>query len=475
MTAVGSEDGAASRSTLGLVLLVCLPAAVILLNGIAWVTALSRSGFWADDFLNLTHFSHSLGNLSDNHINEGKYIINIFWAIGTLAFGAGSVVPFLLVNALVFAAGLFLWLHAGSRARWRPVDSWWIAGLFIATAAWLPTVLWSSNITHSGGFLALGAGLAAHERCVRATTFRSGAAWSATCGVAWMAGVLSNLIYLGLLAIAAYCAYLQVVKLHELGAETRKAASAVVGWSLGLPIIYFFAVAYPGATSSPVYATNGLGFLHENLRYYRETLASTTLLTIFYVALLVAAAVGAILAARRRDLFPLAVLVAAAGTALPALVQSQQREIHYVAMPLLLTFSALAAGARPLWRARAVSSRWARGGLAVSASAMLLMVFVHASNLRTFFVSTPYGWSLTTFRSGVASLTAEGAIVCARLNLSPQGQTLFIAEMSGTNGFAVPPISASGAYLASGTQHCPAGTTIVTVNFNPRGGFVASG
>lgn len=468
---------AAGRSTrrAWAALLVCLPAFLILLSGMAWVTAVSRSSFWADDFLNLTHFAHSLGNLSDNHINEGKYIINVFWAVGTLAFGAGSVVPFLLVNALVFAAGLFLWLRAGSPARWRWIDGWWVAGLFIATGAWLPSVLWSSNITHTGGFLALGIGFLAHERSMRATTLRDGTIWSAVCGAAWTTAVVSNLIYLGLLAIAAYCVYFQVLKLRDLGAALKPTTAAVVAWSLLLPIVYFLAVAYPGATSSSVYATNGLRFLHEDLRYYRETLAPTVVLTVAYIALLIVAATSAVLAARRREFFALAVLIAAGATALPALVQSQQREIHYVAMPLLLTFSAVAAGIRPIWDKRTDRTRWARGGLAAAAAPMLLIVFVHASSLRAYFVSTPYGSSLAAFRSAVASLTPEDAVVCARLNLTPQAQTLFIAEMSGTDGFLVPPISAAGAYLVSGSQSCPAGAISITVSPTPRGGFVASG
>ena len=42
---------------------------------------MSRSGFWGDDFLFLTHFNRTLGDLSDDHINTGKYAANLFWAL----------------------------------------------------------------------------------------------------------------------------------------------------------------------------------------------------------------------------------------------------------------------------------------------------------------------------------------------------------------------------------------------------------
>jgi hypothetical protein len=63
--------------------------AAILLGLVAWIVGVSRSGFWADDYLDLTHFHASLGNLSDSRINTGKYIINVFWAVGTAVFGRG--------------------------------------------------------------------------------------------------------------------------------------------------------------------------------------------------------------------------------------------------------------------------------------------------------------------------------------------------------------------------------------------------
>lgn len=454
-------------------LLLALPCAVIVLNFIVWIVGVSRSGFWADDFLNITQYSRTLGNLSNYHINTGKYIGNIFWALGTETFGTGSVVPFLLLNSLVFVTGLVIWLQVGTHRRWSTVDAWWIGSLFIATAAWLPTALWSSNIVHSGGFLALGAGIFAHERAMSARTARNSAGWSALSGTAWTFAVVSDLLYIGLMVIAVYCAWHQIRKLRHFGMKTPVVSVFVGFWNLLLPMIYFVAVAYPGTTSNKAYAVNGLQFVHENLSFYRSLLAPTDLLTAIYVALLVNGAIGALAALRRRDFFPVAVLGAAGATALPALVQSQQRDIHYMAMPLLLLFSALAAGARPVLLSE---SKRLRGTVLLAAAVTLLLLFRQGANTRAFFVQSPYGSSLATFRSEVASLTPEGGVICAKLNLDTSHQSLLIAEMSGENGFHVAPINVAQAYFVAGSTPCPTNAlTHITVGLNARGNFVASG
>lgn len=455
-------------------LILALPCAVILLNVIVWATAVSRSGFWADDFLWVTHFSRSIGDLSSYRFDVGKYVINIFWAIGTEAFGAGSVIPFLVLNSLVFTTGVVLWLWVGTRQNWSSVGAWWVGGLFIASEAWLPTALWSSNITHSGGFLALGLGISAHRRAVRSRTLRDSTCWSVASGAAWTFAIMSNLLYIGLMVIAVYCAWYQIGKLRRLGMASSTAACIVVFWNLLLPVLYFVAVGYPGTTASQPYAVNSLRFVYDNLRFYRLTLAPSDLLTAVYAALLAGAIVGALAAVRRsRDFFPIAVLGAAGATAVPALVQSQQRDIHYMAMPLLLLFSALAAGFYPILVDK--SRRWTDVGL-FAAMATLVLLFMQGAELRSYFVRSPYGSSLMTFRSEVASLTPEGGRVCVKMNLAPSQQTLLIAEMSGENGFLVPPIGAAQAYLVPRAELCPAAgpVTNVTVSLNARGDFVAS-
>jgi hypothetical protein len=457
------------------VLLLALPVLVITLGALVWGTAVGRSGFWADDFFNILHYNGSLGDLSYHH-NQGKYVINVFWALGTLAFGLSSVVPFLILNTLVFAMGVVLWLWIGTRTRWGTTDAWWIGGLFVATAAWLPTALWSSNIVHSVAFLSLGLGLLAHERCMKARTVRESMLWSLASGAAWTLAVISDLLYLGLLVIAAYCAFHQMLKLRRLGMATPRAGLAAGAWNLLIPVLYFLVIAYPATTASKEYATNGFQFISQNLHYYEGYLAPTSLLVAVYIVMMAFGLVGSAFSIRHRDWFPLALLGAGGAVALGALIQGQQKEVHYMAMPLLLLFSALAACARPVSIGQSQRRSQMRGGLLLAATVTLFLVFRQGAGVRSYFMQTPFGGSLAAFRSEVASLTPEGGTICATLNLVPAQQALFLAEISQENGFLVPPIGAARAYLVPMGGSCPAstGASHITVSLNSRGDFVAS-
>jgi hypothetical protein len=460
-------------------LLVTLPLLVILLNLIVWTIALSRSAFWADDFLNVTYFYRSLGNLTNDHINAGRYVLNVFWAVGTYAFGSGSAIPFLIIESLVFAIGVGLWLKVGASVRWSSSSAVWICGLFIATAVWYQTALLSSAIGHACGYLALGLGLMTHERCMRAVTVRSVGLWSIASGAAWTLAIVSNVLYLGLLPIAAYCTYHQIMRARRFGAPTIRASIAACSWNLVLPLLYFELVAYPATTSKAQYATNGLRFIHGNLSYYKTQLAPTTALVVVYATVIVIATIGAVAGALRKDWFAMAVLVAAGTTALPALVQSEQRGIFYLGMPLLLTFSAVAAGLRPVLLDRSQSRAWRRPFVFLGATTALVLLFAQGADVRSYFVQTPFGdaYGLAAFRSQVAALTPEGGAICAKLSLDPQQQALFSAAMSGEDGFLVPPISAAQAYLISAGKTCPAhgAASDITVSLNARGDFVAAG
>jgi hypothetical protein len=301
--------------------------------------------------------------------------------------------------------------------------------------------------------------------------------WSFVGGAAWTLAIVSNLLYLGLLVLALYCSAHQVLHMRQFKVATRRIVAAVASWNLVLPVIYFATIAYPATTASSVYADNGLQFVHANFRYYRAGLAPTALLSGFYVALLVLGIAGGVAAARRRDWFPLAVLAAAGATAVPTFIQGQQRGVYYLAMPLLLTFSGFAAGAYPILRREAKRRVGLRAALLAATAIMLSLVFRQGSDIRSYYVQSPAGDSLAAFRAQIASLTPESAIVCVTMNLDPADQDLLIAELSGEDGFLVPPINAARAYLVAAGQACPAqgANTHITVGLNQRGELAASG
>jgi hypothetical protein len=449
------------------------PTIAIGLSAIAWVTSLSRSSFWADDFLNVTHFFHTFGSLSDDQTNKGKYVINLFWAIGTYAFGQGSDVPFLLLNSMILLAGLTLYLRAREGSGWTATSAWWVAGVWAASATWTPIALWSSNVTHSCGFLSLGLGLWAHGRCMRATEPRSALAWALASGAAWTLAVISDLIYLGLLALAAHCVHQQVLKAKALGVSWRRALAGLTAWSLGLPLVYFAAVAYPATTNNQVYGANGLSYIHANLRYYRAVLAPGAVLAVVYAAIILLALWSAISGLRRRQWLPAALVIAAAGTAFPALIQAQQRGVQYLAMSLLLTLTAAVMPIERLLRSGRLANQARTATFAVGA-VILALIFDQGADLRNYFEATPMGSSLASFRSSVATLARGNGQLCVTMDLNPEQQLLFNAAMEGASGFSIPPIDAPITYLLPTGGACPSpAATHVLVSLNIRGEYLA--
>lgn len=473
-TTAPTHESVTKRRSAWVPLPIALPLLVIVLNAITWVVALSRSGFWADDFLLITTYSRSLGNLTDATIYGGKYTANLFWAVATTAFGDGSDIPFLVLNTLIFVAGTTVWLRFGLQARWSHTAAWWVAGGFIASATWLPMALWSANVVHSAGFLALGLGLFAHQRCVTSETRRRTAIWCAASALAWTLAVVSNILFTGLVVIGAYCAWAQFLKLRTFG-RSRIGDAILSAGNVLLPVLWIATVAYPATTALAPYSHPGIQFLGADLAYYQLYLAPTWPLVAIYLGVTAVAFFLAVVALRRRDFFTMAVLCAAGLITASVLIQQQQRALHYAAMPILLTFSAVAAGVRSGLPAR-MHANWVRAPACVLGFAALIMIFQQGADVRSFFVDTPYGSGLATFRSQVAALTPPNSVICAQLNMSAGEHGLLTTEMSGARGFTIPPIDAEGVDFTPVNGHCPGAgrSSDIVVSVNERGDFVAS-
>jgi hypothetical protein len=275
--------------------------------------------------------------------------------------------------------------------------------------------------------------------------------------------------------IAAYCAYNQALALRRRDGSLLKTAVPVVILNLALPLIYFGTIAYPATSAAGPYSVTGLRFVHGNFEYYKTLIAPTTPLKVAYAAIVVAALLGALAAVRRRDFFPIAVLGSAVATGIPSLVQGQQRYVYYLAMPLLLLFSALIAGARPVLAGTAPRLRQIRAVSLVALAVALILIFAQGADVRSYFISTPYGGSLAAFRSQVAELTAPDSAICTTLNMAQDQQQLLEAELSGPDGFLVPPVSAATVAFVSPGEACPPGfNAAITVNIDPRLDWVAS-
>jgi hypothetical protein len=455
-------------------LLIAFPVYVIVVYSLVWLVAVGKSGFWADDFINMQLYHHSLGDLFNYHGNTGKYTINLYWGLMTTAFGSGSDVPYLVVNSLCLIVGVGLWVRWGVDRHWRRGTAYWILALFLASGAWLEAALWASNIVHTFGYLALGLAMTAHERCMRATTRNEAYGWSVATGLCFTAAVMSNLIYLGLIVLGAYCAWLQLAKMRDLGIDVRRGLAVAAGFAVVLPAIFVAFVAYPGTKTHQGYTNTGFQYIRDDLHYYREQFAPAGWLEGTYIGLAIVAFAGALEALRRKDLFPLALLVTGIGVAIPVLMQSTQLYVHYMCMPLLMLFSALGVFYDRLDMGR--TPLLARGALLAAAIFFLAVVFGQAGNFRYYFSTTPYGSGLKTFRTEVGALEKPNTPLCLTLDMSPANRTLLQQETDSLAGFAAQPINSTATYFLNPHEKCPASygnVTHVRVTMGPDGNWRA--
>lgn len=449
--------------------LLMLPALVVLaLLVAAWVSGVSNAGFWADDFTNMTLYGHSVGDLTDTARNDGKYTINVAWWLGTVAFGTGSALPYLLMVSLVSVLGVWLWLRSGVPVRWGSVQAWWVAAAWAATATPLGIMLWSSNIVHAVSLLCLGVALAAHGRAQRADATGEAVAWSSVGAFSWLVLIVSNPLYLGVLLVALVLVLEESagwIRRTRWGARGRRTALVgMVAAHIGVPSAYFLLVAFPRTTSRSSYSAFGLSEIPGNVAYYVDRLAPTWWSLAAYAGIFVAAAAVVVVQLLRRDLFPAALLISAAGVTVPVLMQGQQRADHYLAVPALLVLSALAAGTRPRdARAAWLERRWVRVVGILASSLALFALFDGSSAVRGWWTSTPLGAQIAAARDEIAQGTASGAALCVELDMDEASKPVFVAGMGGAGGLQLDPVLAGSVeYVDVG--ECPVGTERVRVS-----------
>lgn len=457
------------------VALIALPGLVIVLSALDWIRDLLRSGFWADDFLSLTTYN-DFHNIFNVKIDQGQYVLNVFWALGIWTFGSGSAIPYLLLNSAIFASGLLMWMLA-CRDSWPGTVGWWIAGLLLANGAWLPIPLWTSNVTHSTSFLGLGAAMLCHKRTLSAGKCRTTIYWSLAGAAAWVVVVACDPLYIGVVALGAYCGWGQRAHFRKMSAS-HWFGDFVLAWNILPPILYFLLIGYPEKTSSATYSGSGLRFIWSNLHFYHAEMASSLWVTAIYLLLIVVTTAAVAGSLRRHDYFPIACVGAGAIMVGIILTESHQRFLNYTVMPLLLILSSCAAGGTTWFRSRVRTQRNRRYFLrAVLVVPLLSLVLLYSSGnaARGYFNATPYGGALTTFRDEVSSLAPKGAELCIVLDLPPADAAELKAEMAGNYGFFVAPIGAAADYLEMTKSQCPPFVNaIVDVRLEVDGEFGAA-
>jgi hypothetical protein len=453
-----------------------IPLLVLFLTSCCWFGALVKSGFLADDFLNLVTYSN-FSHFFSIQYDDGQFPVNVFWTVGYISFGTGSAIPYLLVDTTVFVSGLFLWLRAGTARRWAAPQGWWIAAFVLASAAWMLIALWSSNVSHSIALLALGAAMLVQERAVDSTRCRRLLFWSLAEALAFTLMVASDPLYIGVLPLAVYCTVEQVSVLRSLGVDRR--LHGLLSWSVLLPLLYFFLISYRVKNSDAAYAGSNIEYLARDWAFYVAQMAPTRLIKAAYLTVFLATGVGSVWALRYRQFFAVACCLSVGLMGGIILSERQQLFTNYTVVPSLLILSACVAGWTTVFRSGGfgiVRRCWWVPPLA--ATVLVAILFYSGGAIRAYFEATPYGTErgLVQLRDSVATLSPPGEPLCVVETMGSSDEVEFNAWIANGDAFLVDPVDAAYTSVVSAPSDCLAGVpTIVDVGVARNGDFEITG
>lgn len=438
---------------------------VILLSIIAVIVAIPNNSFWADDFGNIKAFNSHLGTWNDFTVNAGRPVLNLFFYIMGMSFGTGSATPYLIASSLVVIGGLVMILMAAVSLGIISLRmSIFISAILMASATLFPIFLWSTNITHGASIFCLGVfSLLVSKNFQHGEKSRHSILWEAF----WVLLIIfCNPLYIG--TIILFSTLTLVVRIHKYGFEgkfTKRIYFTYTTISMVLPIIYFFTVSQPEQKKNLSYANTSLTNIIPNLEFYLGGLLSTKVFMFFFFLLSVL-----IFKFFRLTAIDLVLIASAGSILLPVLIQSNQRVLNYLVLPLLFLGVFLA---RIFDRCLSKRSNF---NFLVYAIIFLLpcLVFSTTNNTRSWYISPGLGSETKTLIEQIHSFTPQGTKLCIDFKMSSQDEIFLVGGFSGESAFAISPIFSPDTQLSMYSD-CPSDPERlqIIVERNPSGKFLA--
>jgi len=448
-------------------LLTPLAFGISVLGIFVWITSMTQADFWADDFSNLTKYGRTFGPIFET---DGKLIINLYWFVGSYFFGAGSVIPYLLLNFLVFVGSIFILTKAAISRGWHKNYALLILTGLFGSGTIFAFLIWSSNIVHLASLFGLSCAIYIQEFARKVQSPSLTLLLAFLIGLIWTFTTLSNPLYIALIILGLFFVHEQYSA--HLVTRDFKLLLKLLFLNLSLPIIGFVFLSYPRVTKQSAYALSGNEFIIDNIKFYLIPLLNIPYLILLFSVFLIAIGFALIIELKRSNFLPLILIVTALGVTYPILIQGQQRGIHYFSIPVILFVSSVYSMKISL----AFLSRQKILGLfsKISIAALIVLVVVSTTWTRVWYTTTPFGQPLSEPRKDIAKLVKPADSVCIGFKMPNEYRDFFIGGMGGTNGFLLPPISAESIHF----EHLGECDVIIGSNLeiklNPNNTYIVS-
>lgn len=419
---------------------------VLGLSLLANLTGIFTAGFFADDFTNLVRFNRSWGDLSPM-VNDGKFTMNLMWALGTLAFGASTPIPYLIAVTLLYWLGMVIFALSGQVLGWySATGSLWILSFQSATSFYLGITLWSSNVVHAASVFFIGLAFLSFVQGSVATDWKFSGRNSLFVSLFIGLAIVSNPLYLGfaLLSVKSAMASRSLLiqsKIPERGLGFREKLFVYIQFIAAIsPIVYSFFIAIPSVTSKAIYSLASQSDALSNLEFYWEQSSALAPVRVVLAFVLITPLYSVVAEIARRRFVPLILLAAALSVFAILLLQSSQRSIHYLTMPMAVL---VVLAVKAIMEVRESHNAFLRAMAVLTGSLVLLSVFVGSTWQRSWFTEQTHTKSVNELRTNVFDLARGEDKICLELAMDDSQSNRLVASIGGDNGFRVYPFSFS--------------------------------
>jgi hypothetical protein len=460
-----SPKQAIAPGFLGVSPILFIPSIIVtILVSISVIAATTNNQFWADDFGNIAAFNSNLGEWNDFSVNAARPVLNVFFYLMGISFGTGSAFPYLISASLIVLSGLLMSLYAAcALGIISKRMSIFVFSILMSSTTLFPIFLWSTNITHGASIFCFGVfSLLYSKNSTRGKSYGISTLWEAL----WISLiVLCNPLYLGVIIIFASLALTS--RFQGLRKESRNVVAVYFTYfcvSILLPIVYFFFVSQPEQKKNLSYANTGISNILPNLEYYSSGLISSEL-TLGLLVLISTA----LLFRARINLLDLGLLGASGTVLLPVLIQSNQRVLNYLVVPILLLCIVFVRVLEADFR----QNFYTRSLVGFIIIVLPVVIFTSTKETRSWYVYPGLGSDTKSLITQLQERVPQGGKICVSFRTSKSEENFLIGGFSAGSAFSISPIY-SGDTLMDAYANCKDDPSRyqVTIEKNKVGKFV---
>jgi hypothetical protein len=306
--------------------------------------------------------------------------------------------------------------------------------LFASLSLW-PILFWSTNITHGASIFLFGTALIFSSLNLRWK--KNTAIALAVEGLSLGLVILCNPLYIGVSTIFAVTRIILEYK-GSLSPNRIIYSRVVLYFFLAVvwPILYFFAISQPNQSRNVAYAGASIENILGNLRFYSYGLNDFGLgisLLIFCMLLIFT----------RPNWLDLALLGAGASVLFPVLMQSNQRALNYLVLPIICFGSVLSRSFTKLFDSK---SRYSFVAL-ILILGMPVISYDQTSNIRAWYRNPGLGSEAKDVLKQVNNLVPDHSNLCVSFRLEQNDENFIIAGISGESGFEISPVNSANTLL----------------------------